>query len=187
LEEKVPNIALNLYEWIQTAVSTVLIGILFFAFIGRPIGVDGLSMYPTLWHEDRVVMSNLLYTPKDGDGIILKARNFGETPFVKRVIAVAGQTIDIDFTTHEVTVDGKILDEPYINEPTREKLNFEGPVTIPEGFVFVMGDNRNDSTDSRDGRVGLIDTREILGRAYFVVIPGGASSEGRVWNRIGTI
>jgi signal peptidase I len=172
---------------VQTGVSTVLIGILFFAFIGRPIGVDGLSMYPTLWHEDRVFMSDLLYTPAPGDVIILKARNFGETPFVKRVIAVGGQTLDINFTTHEVTVDGVVQNEPYINEPTSAKLNFDGPVTVPEGFVFVMGDNRNESTDSRDDRVGYIDTREILGKAYFIVVPGGATDAGRVWNRIGAI
>ena len=180
---------MELYDWLQCIVSAIIVGIFIFVFIGRTIGVDGSSMMQTLHNNDRVVMSNLFYTPKKGDVVVFQAASdsFGGTPLVKRVIAVAGQTIDIDFDTGEVTIDNVVQDEPYINELTHSRLNFSGPVTVPEGNIFVMGDNRNHSSDSRDSRVGLVDTRYVLGRVLFLVIPGADEQHPRDLSRIGLI
>lgn len=183
------KIRMELYDWIQCIVSAVICGIFIFVFIGRTIGVEGDSMRQTLHWNDRIIMSNLFYTPKNGDIIVFRAPSdvFGGTPLVKRVIAVAGQTIDIDFDTGEVFVNNIRLDEPYINEPTHNRLSFQGPVVVPDGFVFVMGDNRNHSSDSRDSRVGLVDTRYILGKVLFIVIPGADDYTPRDWSRIGRV
>lgn len=178
---------MELYDWLQCVVSAILCGILIFVFVGRVIGVEGTSMLNTLQDTDKVVMSNLFYSPKYGDIIVLKTDYFGETPLVKRVIATEGQTIDIDFNTGEVSIDGRIIVEPYIKELTTDQLDFNGPVTVPKGDVFVMGDNRNASTDSRSNLVGLVDTRQILGKVLFVLIPGKNTDESRSWNRIGSV
>jgi signal peptidase I len=180
---------MELYDWLQCIVSAIICGIFIFVFIGRTIGVDGKSMMYTLHNNDRVIMSNLFYTPKKGDIVVFQAASdaFGGTPLVKRVIAVAGQTIDIDFQNGDVFVDGVVQDEPYIAERTNIRINFTGPVTVPEGYIFVMGDNRNHSSDSRDLRVGLVDTRYVLGRVLMVIIPGSDDNTPRDWNRIGLI
>jgi signal peptidase I len=106
---------------------------------------------------------------------------------VKRIIAVEGQTVDIDFDAGVVYVDGEALDEPYTYEPTFTREDFEGPVTVPEGCVFVMGDNRNGSTDSRDSRVGFAETRDIIGKVYIVIYPGQDMQGVRSWSRIGSV
>jgi signal peptidase I len=180
---------MELYDWLQCIVSAIICGIFIFVFVGRTIGVDGTSMMYTLHNNDRVIMSNLFYSPKKGDIVVFQAASdaFGGTPLVKRVIATAGQTIDIDFQNGNVTIDGVLQYEPYIAELTTARLNFTGPVTVPEGYVFVMGDNRNHSSDSRDLRVGLVDTRYILGRVMMVLIPGDNKDYPRDWNRIGVI
>jgi len=180
---------MEIYDWVQCIVSAIICGIFLFVFVGRTIGVDGRSMMQTLYDKDRVIMTNLFYTPKNGDIVVFQAPadTFGGTPLVKRVIAVAGQTLDINFETNEVFVDGILLIEPYINEPTRSRHNFDGPITIPDGFVFVMGDNRNNSTDSRDNKVGMVDTRYILGKVLLVAIPGADDMNPRDWRRIGLV
>ncbi len=178
---------MNLFDWLQCIVSAVLVGILVFVFVGRVIGVEGKSMLDTLQNTDRIVMSNLLYQPRYGDIVVLKTETYGDTPLVKRVIAVAGETIDIDFDTGDVMIDGQVIIENYIKSATLTREDFEGPVTVPEGFVFVMGDNRNESTDSRDDRVGLVDTREILGKVLFVIIPGPDADGHRDWSRLGSV
>ena len=120
--------------------------------------------------------------------MVLRKQSFLEEPIVKRVIALEGQTVDIDFTTGSVEVDGKILNEPYINELTFRSDGTEFPLTVPEGSVFVMGDNRNHSNDSRDVRLGTVDTGYILGKAALVLFPGGDSETGkRDYTRIGLI
>ena len=183
------KIRMELYDWLQCVVSAVICGIFIFVFIGRTIGVEGDSMRQTLHWNDRIIMSNLFYTPKNGDIIVFRAPSevFGGTPLVKRVIAVAGQTIDINFDTGDVYVDGVLLDEPYINEPTTNRLNFQGPEVVPDGYVFVMGDNRNHSSDSRDSRVGMVDTRYILGKVLFIAIPGQDDYAPRDWSRFGPV
>ena len=183
-----PNQArMELYDWLQCIVTAIVCGILIFIFVGRTIGVDGHSMMGTLYNRDRVVMSNLFYTPKTGDIVVFHCPNetFGGTPLVKRIIATEGQTIDINFETGEVFVDGVLLPEPYLNETTRSRYSFQGPLTIKEGHVFVMGDNRNNSSDSRDNRVGQVDTRYILGKVLFIAIPGADEQYPRDWSRIG--
>lgn len=188
-QERTANarVRMELYDWLQCIVSAILCGILIFVFVGRVIGVDGTSMLQTLQHEDKVVITDLFLAPSYGDIVVIKTDAFGDTPIVKRVIATAGQTIDIDFTTGEVMIDGKIISEPYINALTTLREDFEGPKTIPDGYVFVMGDNRDASTDSRDNRVGLVDTRQIIGKVLFVLIPGQNSDGTRTFARIGSV
>ena len=178
---------MELYDWLQCIVSAVLCGILIFVFVGRVIGVDGTSMFDTLHNEDKGFMTDIFYTPKNGDIVIFHSDAYGDTPLVKRVIAVAGQTVDINFDTSEVSVDGVILQEEYIYEPTKSRQDFSGPVTVPEGYIFVMGDNRNASRDSRSDAVGLIDTRNILGKVHLITIPGKDDFGLRKWSRIGSV
>jgi signal peptidase I len=182
-----PGAKMELYDWLQCIVTSVLALILIFVFVARIITVDGTSMLPTLYHTDRVVVSNLFYSPGDGDIVIIKTEAYGEIPLVKRVIASGGETIDIDFESHEVSVDGRVLDEPYISEPTARQLNFEGPVTVPAGYLFVMGDNRNGSTDSRSNAVGFVDVRDVIGKVWFIIVPGPNSFGLRQWSRIGPV
>ncbi len=146
--------------------------VLVFTLAVRLIGVDGSSMVPTLHDHDQLLVSRLFYSePKSGDIVVLTKTSFMREPIVKRIIAVEGQTIDIDFITHEVTVDGNVLYEPYINEETASPGDMDFPQTVPEGCIFVMGDNRNGSTDSRWLRLGMVDKRCILGRVLFRVFP----------------
>lgn len=159
------------YDWLQSIVVAILACILLFVFAVRTIGVIGVSMKETLHDGDRVVISNLFYTPESGDIVVLRKESFMDEPIVKRVIATEGQTIDIDFDAGIVYVDGEALTEEYIAEPTYRQLQFEGPVTVPEGHVFVMGDNRNHSNDSRDASLGLVDERYIMGRVLFRMWP----------------
>ncbi len=177
---------LELYDWLQCIVSAVLCGILIFIFIGNFVGVDGSSMLNTLHDKDIVVMSNLFYTPQYGDIVIIDTDEF-DKPLVKRVIATEGQTIDIDFETGDVMIDGKVIIEDYIRELTTTGEGFTGPETVPDGCVFVMGDNRNASMDSRDERIGMIDTRNILGKVLFLIIPGKDDSSSREWDRFGSV
>jgi signal peptidase I len=144
-------------------------------------------MVPTLRNLDRVAITNLFFTPKNGDIIIIKTDTFGDIPIVKRVIAVGGQQVDIHFDTHEVIVDGVVQYEPYISEPTERALNFEGPVDVPEGYLFVMGDNRNESLDSRSSLVGMVDTRNVIGKVLMILLPGKDAYGLRSWNRIGSV
>ena len=180
---------MELFDWLQCVVFAVIIVIFIFIFIGRTIGVDGESMYGTLHNRDRVVASNLFYTPRNNDIIIFHSPSdrFNGTPLVKRVIAVAGQTVDIDFNYGRVILDGVVLYEPHINSPTYAREQFVGPVTVPEGYVFVLGDNRNNSVDSRSTDVGFVDTRYILGRVLFLLLPGDDFSGQRDWSRFGPI
>jgi signal peptidase I len=181
------SVRMELYDWLQCVVSAILCGILIFVFAGRIIGVDGTSMLQTLQNQDKVVMSDLFFKPSYGDIVVIKTDTFGDTPIVKRVIATAGQTIDINFATGDVMIDGMVINENYINAPTTEQEDFQGPVTVGDGYVFVMGDNRNASTDSRSSYVGLVDTRQILGKVLFVLIPGKEADGTRDMSRIGSV
>ena len=144
---------------------------LMFVFFFRVNGVSGSSMYPTLEDGDKILVSNLFYKPKQGDIVVFRKDEYREEPLVKRIIAVEGQTVDIDFNLGIVYVDGEALDEPYIAEATANPEDFIGPVKVDEGCVFVMGDNRNASTDSRTSDIGMVDERCIMGKVYFTVFP----------------
>ena len=173
-EQKLP-FGYEAYTWLHDVVSCLAVVMVLFVFFLRLIGVSGPSMTPTLLNGDRVILlSNFLYREVDaGDIVVMQIPSFGTEPIVKRVIATGGQTVDIDFEAGEVYVDGVLLQEDYINELTH--LSYvDGPtfpVTVPDGCLFVMGDNRNDSADSRYGPIGMVDARRVLGRVMTIVWP----------------
>ncbi|MBR0355220.1 MAG: signal peptidase I [Oscillospiraceae bacterium] len=160
------------YDWIQSIITALIICIVVFLFFVRVIDVSGDSMNPTLIDGEKMLVSGLFYKPKQGDVVIFKTDDYNpDKALVKRVIATEGQVVNIDFDNGIVYVDDVPLEEDYIAELTRVKIDFRGPWTVPEGNVFVMGDNRNQSTDSRDKRIGNVDEKEIIGRAYAVIYP----------------
>lgn len=170
------------YDWLQSIISALVICVVVFLFLFRVIDVSGHSMNPTLSDGNKMLVSGLFYKPKAGDVVIFRTEDYDpDKALVKRVIATEGQVVNIDFDRGVVIVDGEELEEDYLNtdpvtgeiDKTRVKLDFMGPWTVPEGCVFVMGDNRNQSTDSRDKRIGNVDEREIVGRAYAVIYPFG--------------
>ena len=178
----------DLYEWTQALVCSVLAVVLVFTFVVRLIGVDGHSMVPTLQDGDRLLVLNSLWDDsyQYGDIVVLRKDTFMDEPIVKRVIATGGQTVDIDFASGDVYVDGELLEEDYINEPTYVEEGTEFPLTVPEGCLFLMGDNRNKSEDSRSSALGPVDSRCVLGRAVFLVLPGVTADTGaRAWSRLG--
>ena len=159
------------YEWIDSVVGAVIVIFVLFTFLFRPVGVDGTSMVPTLNDGDWVAISGINFQPRRGDIVVVTQPNEVHEPLIKRVIAVGGDTIDIDFNSREVSINGTVIEEPYISEPTVRKFDVNFPLTIPAGFVFVMGDNRNNSKDSRATGIGLIDERYILGTTRFRLYP----------------
>jgi len=161
----------EIYEWIQSVVGAIVFCVLVFTFVVRIVDVKGPSMNPTLENGDKMLVSDLFYKPKNGDIVIFRKDEYKSEALVKRVIATEGQTIEIDFDKGIVKVDGVALDEPYIAAPTVNQLDFTGKQVVPEGCVFVMGDNRNDSTDSRKAEIGMVDERLIIGKVYFVIFP----------------
>ena len=162
----------DLYEWIQSLMVALVICITLFIFVIRVIDVSGSSMFPTLHNGDKMLVSDLFYKPKAGDVVVFKSDTYDPNKaLVKRIIATEGREINIDFTTGTVYIDGEAIEEDYIAELTRNKLDFIGPKTVPDGCVFVMGDNRNKSTDSRKSEIGMVDERTILGRVYCVIFP----------------
>ena len=165
--------------------------LLAFLLCFRVVVVFGPSMDNTLCHGDYLLLLGSVFyqEPQYGDIIVASKDSFdsGE-PIIKRVIATAGQTVDIDFHQGVVYVDGVALDEPYTNTLTNLSEGMTFPLTVDEGCVFVMGDNRNESKDSRSPEIGLIDHREILGKAIFLLFPGSdADSERREFSRIGVL
>ena len=164
----------DVYDWIQSLMIALIICVLVFIFFFRVIDVSGNSMNPTLLHGDKMLVSDILYRPKAGDVVVFKSDSYDPNKaLVKRVIATEGQEINIDFLNGIVYVDNQPIEEPYIAELTTTKSDFIGPQTVPEGCVFVMGDNRNASTDSRKSEIGMVDERMILGKVYFVIYPLG--------------
>lgn len=167
---------LDLYFWLQALVMALIALILVFTFVGRVVGVDGSSMEPTLRDGDMVLLQSIGYQPRQHDVVVL-TKPFGKVngPIVKRIIAVGGQHVAIDYDAGTVTVDGEILEEPYLNEamerPPEGSLRTITEVTVPEGSIFVMGDNRNHSDDSRNELLGVVDERYVLGRVIAVVLP----------------
>lgn len=181
----------DLYEWVQALVCAVLAVVVLFTFGVRLIGVDGPSMEPTLWNGDRLLVLNSILCGdyQYGDIVILRKDTFMLEPIVKRVIATGGQTVDIDFSAGTVYVDGEPLREDYIAEPTFLEEGTRFPLTVPEGSIFVLGDNRNHSSDSRKASLGTVDVRYVIGKAVFLAFPGPTGGEGgpRELNRIGVI
>lgn len=170
------------FNWIETLMGVLVVFVVVFTFFVRLIGVQGSSMVPTLDDHNIMLVSNLGYTAEKGDIIILRKDGFyNDQPIVKRVIATGGDVIDINSETGDVSVNGEVLEEPYIAEkidPLKSVGNMTYPIMIPEGSIFVMGDNRNHSTDSRWTDLGVVDERYIIGHVITVVYP---------FNRIGTV
>ena len=180
----------DLYEWTQALVCSVLAVVLLFTFVVRLIGVDGHSMVPTLQDGDRLLVLNSLWDSdyEYGDIVVLRKESFLEEPIVKRVIATEGQTVDIDFASGSVYVDGELLEEDYINDPIYVDEGTQFPLAVPEGSIFVMGDNRNHSSDSRSSDLGTVDTRYVIGKAVFLLFPGADEGTARRdFGRIGPI
>ncbi len=167
-------------DWVASLVYAVLVMLALNLFVFRSITVDGGSMNNTLEHQDRVIATNFLYTPQRGDIVVLQAdllrpdvnAPYGE-PIIKRVIAIEGDTVRFDFENGIVYLNGEVLEEDYILEPTTRHLNMVSgqDYVVPEGTVMVLGDNRNNSIDSRDMRVGPVDIDSIMGKAIFRFAP----------------
>lgn len=156
------------------ASATVIVAIAFLVCF-RTIAVSGESMCDTLQDKDRLIIS-AISEPKPGDIVVTCQPSYYayiESTLVKRVIATEGQKVDIDFEKGIVYVDGVALDEPYTKTPTNREEGTAFPIVVPKGEVFVMGDNRNGSSDSRDIRIGTIRTEYILGKALFRIMPFG--------------
>lgn len=161
----------ELYEYVSSIVFALAVVLLFFTFVFRTVSVVNISMQNTLHAGDRLILSHIGYTPKSGDIVVLSSSAVKDGPIVKRVIAIGGQTVNIDFETHKVYVNGIALTEHYIREPTSERGDVSFPVKVPPGHIFVMGDNRNNSYDSRYSAIGMIDDRNIVGHAIFRLFP----------------
>jgi signal peptidase I len=177
-EEK-GSFRLDLYYWTQALVMVLICLILACTLAGRVIGVVGSSMVPTLHDGDLLLLQSLGYTPRQGDVVVLRKPGFppppqDTAPIVKRVIAVGGQHVRVDYEANAVYVDGVALEDDYILEPMMDRYNPEMnvlDVTVPEGSIYVMGDNRNNSSDSRHEALATVDSRYVLGRVLCVMLP----------------
>lgn len=169
----------ELYEWVESAVLAVVFVVLLFTFVARTSVVSGESMLQTLQNSDMLIISRLGFSAQPGDIVVATKPYYANEPIVKRIIATGGQSVDIDFVEGTVYVNGEALEEKYTNTPTNRQYDMEFPLTVPEGYLFLMGDNRNGSLDSRSTEIGLVDERYILGKAYLRVMP--FSSFGKLY------
>lgn len=184
----------SLFEWLQLLSIVLVVIVSLFTFVVSVVGVDGSSMYPTLHHRDLMLVQRIAYTPRQGDVVVLRKDNtFDNQALVKRVIATGGQSVYIDYEANTITVDGQLLEEPYLNyefdavygdDFMAERVDLDlqyanQEFTVPEGCVFVCGDNRNHSSDSRVADLGMVDERYVIGRVLVVFFPfshfGGVS------------
>ena len=179
------RIAISLLEYLEILVFSLAIVLVLFTFVFRLCKVSGDSMNNTLKNDERLIVTNLFYEPTPGDIVVFHQTGYLNEPVVKRVIAVAGETVDIDFSTMKISVTDKygntrVLDEPYAfydtnamaqNRYFSHPTDFSFPRTVPEGMIFVVGDNRYNSLDSRYKEVGFVDERRILGKVVFRITP----------------
>ena len=177
--------------YVHDLMCMLLVVMLLFLVVFRVILVTGDSMFATLWDGDYLLLVSELFCgdPEPGDIVVISKQSFDEgKPIVKRVIATEGQTVDIDFESGTVYVDGKALREPYIHNETTNEEGTEFPLTVAENCIFVMGDNRAVSLDSRSPQIGQIDRREVLGKALCLMLPG--THHGQLlpdYSRIGAV
>ncbi|WP_411676686.1 signal peptidase I [Caproicibacter sp.] len=170
---KTNGFAVNCYEWIEALITSLIIVVLLFSFSVRVVSVSGPSMLPNLHSGDRILLFSGFYKPRQDDVVVITHTQGLSEPIIKRVIALENQTVNIDFQSGTVIVDGKRLDESrYIqNGITKQPSDYQFPLTVPKGCVFVLGDNRLVSNDSRSRDVGMVDQRFILGKAEWVLYP----------------
>lgn len=161
----------NIYDWASAFLFALIFVVVLMTFCFRLVDVDGDSMLNTLQNENKVIITGLNYEPEVGDIVVISHGAELNKALVKRVIAVGGQTVDINSETGEVIVDGIVIDEPYINGKTTQIGDMDFPVEVEEGTVFVLGDNRPISKDSRFTEVGLIENDAIIGKVRFRISP----------------
>lgn len=159
------KLVISFYDSAMSFVGAAIIILLMYTFCVKSVAVDGTSMLPTLQHGDRLVITAFCIEPEQGDIIISTQPNAFGNSIIKRVIATENQTVDINFETGDVFVDGELLNEPYINNRTINSQGVQFPLIVPENHIFVMGDNRQGSTDSRSNMVGFIREEYIFGVA----------------------
>ena len=166
--EKETSFLATLYDILEVLVVSLTCITVLFTFLFRVVGVEGASMMDTLYEGDRLILCPVLTSPERGDIVVIN--RYADDPLIKRVIGVQGDTIEIDEDQNKVRLNGELLDESYIRYPT-PAYDMSGAVTVPEGYVFVMGDHRNDSHDSRSEDIGLVSVNDIVGQAVFRIWP----------------
>ena len=177
--------------YVHDLMCMLLAVMLLFLVVFRVILVTGDSMFSTLWDGDYLLLESRMFCgePEPGDIVVISKASFDNgSPIVKRVIATEGQTVDIDFESGTVYVDGEALSEAYIHNETTNEEGTVFPLTVAENCIFVLGDNRAVSLDSRSPQIGQIDRREVLGKAICLLIPG--THHGQLlpdYSRIGAI
>lgn len=178
-KQKKPSLLVEIFDWVDSVVFSVILMILVFTLVFRIVGIKGESMENTVLDGEKVIISDVFYTPKQGDIVVISRDYFnslgqpveGSEPIIKRVIATEGQTVNIDFESGIVYVDDQPLDEPYTKTPTNRQDDVQFPLTVEDDCVFVLGDNRAISKDSRDSSIGLVNERYILGKVILRVYP----------------
>ncbi|MBQ3638883.1 MAG: signal peptidase I [Clostridia bacterium] len=175
-KEKRQKILKNLYDIVEVLATVTVAVTLLYAFAVRLQIVDGSSMLNTLHDKERLLVTGLCYEPRRGDIVIIHKIDADpyDRPIVKRVIATGGQTVDIDFDTWTLTVDGETVEEDYRWVDPEKRLitcAYSLPVTLRDDQIFVMGDNRNGSADSRTNEIGPVDIRCVVGKAFARVAP----------------
>lgn len=159
----------SVYDFAEILMTAVLAVAVVFTFCFKTSAVNGDSMKDTLHNGDTVIISSMNREIKYGDVVVISQPNIINKVLIKRVIATGGQTVTFDKENQKILVDGKELSEPYIREKMYFTAEMSGSITVPEGKLFVMGDNRNESTDSRDRIIGFIDSRYVVGRVIYRV------------------
>ena len=161
----------KLYDFIESVASAVLLITVCTLFFFRVIVVDGDSMQNTINIQEKIISSNFLFNAEKGDIVVTDSNNGYGKPLIKRVIAIGGDEIKIDYSTGEVYVNGNQLVEGYIYEKIAPIPADNIEMKVPEGYVFLMGDNRNHSFDSRAEEIGVINENNLLGKAVFRISP----------------
>lgn len=177
-EEIIKTAFSSFFHWMSGIISVLVLIFLVIMLFFRPVTVDGPSMEPTLHDGDRLLIYSFMYTPVNGDIIVARSPDGADMPVIKRVIAKAGQRVDIDYDSGTVYVDGVPLEENYISGMTKVPVNeIKYPYTVPEGHLFVMGDYRDESRDSRHATFGCIDENTVAGKAVYRFYPFSSMTE----------
>ena len=189
--EQKESFSKSVLTYLHDLIHMLAVVMIVFMLLFRMVIVSGSSMYSTLWDGDWLLLlsSTFYQNPEYGDIVVASKDSFRDgEPIIKRVIATEGQIVDIDFEQGIVYVNGNALEEDYISTPTTNWEGIDFPIVVSKGCIFVMGDNRMGSMDSRDPDIGQVDTREILGKALFLMFPGtDKGHQERDFNRIGAL